>query len=150
MEVQYGARKDIRAWMRLVREVSWNFPGLETEDDLLQHQSTVLRFMGENRAICVKEQEEIIGVLLFSRKQNRICFLAVSPAHRRQGVATMLMREALKKLDKKRDILVTTFRAEDEKGVAPRRLYRNFGFVAGELKEEFGYPQQEFILHTTR
>ena len=36
---------------------------------------------------------------------------------------------------------------EDSKGTAPRALYRKFGFVEGELIEEFGYPNQRFILH---
>jgi hypothetical protein len=47
------------------------------------------------------------------------------------------------------DICVTTFRAGDEKGAAPRLLYRKFGFTEGELLEEFSYPVQRFILHRT-
>ncbi|MNU08177.1 hypothetical protein D3C72_2541000 [compost metagenome] len=44
------------------------------------------------------------------------------------------------------EITVTTFRAEDEKGIAPRPLYQKFGFVEAELTEEFDYPHQKFIL----
>jgi hypothetical protein len=44
-------------------------------------------------------------------------------------------------------ISVTTFRENDEKGIAPRSLYKKFGFVESEFVEKNGYLQQEFILH---
>ena len=75
-----------------------------------------------------------------------ICCLAVSPKYRRKGIASLLLEKALTELDRTRDITVTTFREDDEKGNAPRRLYQKFGFEEGNLLEEFGYPVQEFIL----
>lgn len=44
------------------------------------------------------------------------------------------------------DISVTTFREEDEKGRAPRPLYKKFGFKEDELTMEFEYPHQRFTL----
>ena len=76
-----------------------------------------------------------------------ICCLAVAPAYRRHGVASMLMTEALANLDRTKEISVSTFRADDEKGIAPRALYEKFGFIADELMEEFDYPSQKFVLH---
>ncbi len=32
MEVLFGTSSDIEQWMKLVKRVSWNFPGLETEE----------------------------------------------------------------------------------------------------------------------
>ena len=49
-----GTEQDIASWMELVKNVRWNFPGLETENALEEHKNTVLKFMGEKRAICVK------------------------------------------------------------------------------------------------
>lgn len=141
-----GERGDIGAWMELVRGVSPVFPGLETEEALEDHKNTVLRFMGEKRALCVKIRGEIAGVLLFSVKRNMICCLAVSPAHRKEGIASALLAAALERLDRSRDITVSTFRGGDEKGAAPRALYKKFGFEEGELVEEFGYPNQVFVL----
>lgn len=141
-----GERGDIGAWMELVRGVSPVFPGLETEEALEDHKNTVLRFMGEKRALCVKIRGEIAGVLLFSVKRNMICCLAVSPAHRKEGIASALLAAALERLDRSRDITVSTFREGDEKGAAPRALYKKFGFEEGELVEEFGYPNQVFVL----
>lgn len=146
MEVEYGTLRDIESWMELVKEVRGNFPGLETEEALEEHRQTVLRFMGENRALCVKDGDTVIGVLLLSQKHNMICCLAVAPLHRRKGIAGALLRKALSELDRSKEITVTTFREDDEKGTAPRALYQRFGFAEGKLLEEFDYPVQEFVL----
>lgn len=146
MEVLYGKHGDIISWMELVREVSSVFPGLETEEALEEHKNTILRFMDEKRALCVKIHGEIVGVLLFSLKHNMICCLAVSPAHRKEGIASALLAAAIERLDRSRDIAVTTFREGDEKGVAARTLYKKFGFAEDKLVEEFGYPNQLFVL----
>ena len=146
MEVEYGTLQDIGSWMELVRQVRWNFPGLETQAALEDHRQTVLRFMGENRALCMKNGDKVIGVLLLSKKHNMICCLAVDPAHRRSGIASALLEKALFELDRSQDITVTTFRENDEKGTAPRALYKRFGFAEGKLLVEFGYPVQEFVL----
>lgn len=146
--VTYGCENDIQSWMDLVRKVSWNFPGLKTEEDIVEHNKTVLRFMGEHRALCVKEKDIVIGVLLFSTKYNMICCLAVMPEYRNRGIGSELLRNALDKLDSSKDIIVTTFREEDEKGKAPRALYKKFGFSEDELIEEFGYPNQRFVLRS--
>lgn len=147
MRVEYGISRDIDSWMTLVKEVSWNFPGLETQEALDEHKATVLRFMSKRQAIYVKEENKIAGVMLFSRGHNMICCLAVSPDYRRCGVASMLMEEALRNLDRTREISVSTFRADDEKGFAPRAFYEKYGFVEGALMEEMNYPSQEYVLY---
>lgn len=146
MEVCFGIPADINQWMNLVRRVSGNFPGLETERDLEEHRQTVLRFIEKRQALCAKTDDRIQGVLLFSRNRNMICCLAVSPEIRRKGIASKLLETALGELDRNRDITVSTFREDDGKGAAPRSLYRKFGFVEAELTEAFGYPNQVFIL----
>ena len=40
---------------------------------------------------------------------------------------------------------VTTFRAENDWGTAPRALYERFGFVPEALVEENGYPCQRYV-----
>ena len=146
MEVEFGKVSYIDSWMTLVRKVSWNFPGLENEEGIIDHRNTVLKFISKNQAICVRENNRVIGVLLFSRYHNMICCLAVDPDFRRQGISSMLLEKALQELDRNRDITVSTFREDDEKGRAPRSLYKKFGFKEGELTVEFGYPNQVFVL----
>lgn len=148
MEAAFGDKSRIDSWMRLVRAVSRSFPGLETEESLVEHKQTVLKFMGKKQALCVMDKETVAGVLLFSRSRNMICCLAVDPAHRKQGIASILMRKALDELDRSKGITVSTFREHDEKGIAPRALYRKFGFQEGKMTEEFGYPTQIFVLYS--
>ncbi len=147
MQLFYGVPEDIEKWMSLVTCVRCNFPGLETQERLDEHKATVLKFMGKRQAICVKEGNEIAGVMLFSRGHNMICCLAVSPDYRRRGIASMLMDEALRNLDRTKEISVSTFRADDEKGPAPRALYEKYGFVEDALIEEMDYPNQKYVLH---
>ena len=146
MEVIFGESSYIDSWMQLVRKVSWNFPGLETEESIEEHKQTVLKFISKKQALCVRNQKAIVGVLLFSRNRNMICCLAVDPEHRKQGVASRLLGKALGEMDGSKEITVSTFRENDEKGIAPRALYRKFGFQEGDLTEEFGYPNQVFTL----
>ena len=150
MKVEFGRASDIDSWMQLVRKVSWNFPGLETEQSIDKHKIIVLKFMNDKRALCVKNEQDIVGVLLYPRKYNMICCLAVDPDYRKRGIASLLLREALNKLDRDKDITVSTFRENDVKGIAPRKLYKKFGFEEGELIEEFGYPNQRFVLHANK
>ena len=146
MKAEYGTPLDIESWMELVQRVSWNFPGLETEAAIEDHRKTVLRFMGENRALCVKNAEKVVGVLLLSKKHNMICCLAVAPEYRRKGIASALLEKALSALDRSKDITVTTFRDNDEKGIAPRGLYKQYGFTEEKLMVENDYPVQRFVL----
>ena len=146
MKVECGRSIDIESWMQLVQRVRWNFPGLDTAVALDDHRKTVLRFMGENRALCVKDAEKVVAVLLLSKKHNMICCLAVAPEYRRNGIASALLEKALTELDSSRDITVTTFRDNDEKGIAPRALYKRFGFAEEKLMVENDYPVQRFVL----
>lgn len=143
-KVLFGTPSDIESWMDLVNQVSWNFPGLETKEKIEEHKETVLRFMSKKQALCMKDGDGVI--VLFSRNHNMICCLAVSPQYRRCGIASKLLEKALGELNPNMDISVSTFREDDEKGIAPRALYKKFGFVEDELIEEFGYPNQKFII----
>lgn len=91
--------------------------------------------------------ENIVGVLLYSRKHNMICCLAVDSDYRKQGIESALLEKAIDKLDRRQDITVSTFRENDVKGTAARKLYKKYGFIEDELIEEFGYPNQKFVLH---
>lgn len=141
-----GLPEDINDWMALVTAVRRSFPGLETAQALDEHRATVLRFMAKGQALCVRDGAALAGVLLYSVRHNMICCLAVAPAFRRRGIASLLMTEALRRLDRTAEITVSTFRAGDEKGAAPRALYKKFGFGEGALTVEMGYPCQQFVL----
>jgi len=145
VEIGGGRVDDLDAWMELVRAVRGNFPGLETEDALEEHRQTVLKFIRRGSAFCARADGRIVGVLLFSPKRNQLCCMAVDPAYRRRGIAQAMFHRMLAAADPMEKITVTTFRAGDPLGVAPRAFYEKNGFTPGALCEEFGYPVQEYI-----
>ena len=51
MELLLGETTDIDSWMKLVKQVSWNFPGLETTENIDEHRDTVLKFMDKKQAL---------------------------------------------------------------------------------------------------
>ena len=133
--------------MALAEKVRDLFPGLETETDLMQHRETVLHLMGNDSAVCAVEGKELIGILLFSREEKELCFLAVAPQQRRRHIARRMVDFMLTQIPLGEEITVTTYRADDPRGQAGRTFYQRLGFVPGELTEAFGYPTQVFRLH---
>lgn len=147
MVIRKAKEIDIDQWINLVKNVRDSFPGLETEKALDEHRETALQFIRNEEAVAAFEGNELIGALLFSKEHNMICFLAVDPKHRKEGIASRLLSLALDALDKTTDVVVSTYRDTDEKGTAARKLYRKFGFEPEELIVEFGFPCQVFRLH---
>lgn len=143
--IRQGTPEDIPAWMALVRRVAWNFPGLETESALQEHEATVAKFIRKGNAVCALCEGRLIGVLLFSRRLNMLCCMAVDPEYRRRGAAQGMFDRMRCMADPSRPLTVTTFRAGDPKGDAPRAFYQKNGFREGELVEENGYPCQVFL-----
>lgn len=146
ISIDYGSSNDIDRWMRLVQTVSGSFPGLETEAALSEHRQTVLDFMGRQEAVSAKQDGEIVGVLLFSRENNMVCFLAVDPAFRRKHIAEKLFRFVLPQMSQDSPITVTTYREGVPEGIAARAFYQKLGFVPGKLTVEFGSEMQEFVM----
>lgn len=142
MEIQLGKELDIESWMNLVDQVKESFPGLE----MAEHRQTVLEFMGRNEAICAKAGGKIVGVLLFSKTDAMLCFLAVDPQYRRRHIGEKMVEFMLPLMNAGRDVVVTTYREDAPAGRAARAFYQKLGFVPGRLTEEFGSPVQEFVL----
>lgn len=147
MTCEFGTPNDIESWMKTVTAVRYEFPGLEDDDELNKHRDTVLKFMANDCALCVKDGNEIAGVILFSREKSMICFIAVLSSYRQQGIANMLLTDALYCLDRTKPIRVSTFCENDSRGVAPRALYKKFGFIPENIREDFGCTDQEFVLY---
>lgn len=140
-----GREWDIDSWMELVEQVKDGFPGLETREAMEVHRRTVLDFMAKGEAVCAKDGDAIAGVLLCSKEENQLCFLAVHEAYRRQHVARRMVDYMKTILDAQRDIVVTTYRDGVPEGRAVRAFYKRMGFAEGALTEEFHSPVQEFF-----
>lgn len=146
MEIGFGRECDIDNWMQLVNKVKENFPGLETKEALDEHRNTVLDFMRKQGAICAKNKDKIVGILLFAKEENMLCFLAVDGEYRRQHIAEEMVSYMLTFMDAKKEVVVTTYREGVPEGAAARAFYKRLGFMEGRLTEEFGSPVQEFVL----
>jgi len=133
--------------MEMVNLVRWNFAGLDTEELFLSYQNTVIKNINRNTAICAKQNKKVVGVLLYSIKYNMLCCMAVDPDYRRNGMATKIIDLMISQLPKDCDIVLSTFREGDEKGIAPRPFYKKMEFVEDELCYESEYPHQKFVLH---
>ncbi len=146
MLIELATKQNIDDWMDLVNKVKYGFPGLETQKALDEHRNTVLEFMEKGSAICAKAENRIVGALLFSNETNTLCFLAVDAEYRRQHIAEKMFSYMLTFMDSKKDISVTTYRADVPEGIPARMFYKRMGFSEGKLTEEFGSPVQEFVL----
>ncbi len=138
----FASPSDAPGWMRLVEAVKDNFPGLVMED----YRRVLMKNIERGSAICVRLETEVVGALLFSTAQRTLSFLAVHPAHRRNGLAATMVEKMLTAFPGGEEISVTTFRGDDPLGAAPRALYMKLGFQAAELVTEFGHPCQRFVL----
>ncbi len=146
VEICYATMGDLDSWMNLIDIVSWNFPGLGTQEEVYRYRDTVIKNINRKSAICAKDGNIVVGFLLFSTKYNMLCHMAVHPEYRRMKIAFSMIELMLKNLDRNSDIVVTTFREDDEKGVAPRALYKRVGFEEAELCFDQDYPEQKFIM----
>lgn len=139
--------KNLPSWMSLVEIVRESFPGLETEKDMEEYRKTVIKFIEQKRAICAVDGNMVTGILLYSKTRNMLCCMAVHPEYRRQKIGSKMIQRMLQNLDTKKDIVVETFREEDEKGKGTREFYKSLGFEEGELcYSDSQYPVQKFVL----
>ena len=146
MEIRKGTISDIRLWMNLVDKVKNLFPGLETKEAVFEHEKTVLQFMAREEALCAETDGKIVGILLFSKEQNMLCFLAVDEDFRRQHIAYELVNRMYAYLDLSKNITLETHVEGVAQGIPARRFYKSLGFKEGIVKEEFASQVQEFIL----
>lgn len=145
--LNYAEMQDIDSWIKMIEIVRDNFPGLETAEKINDYRQTVIKNIKRKTAICVKYKCRVVGVMLFSYNSRCLSCMAVHPNHRRKGIASAMIEKMLSLFPDNTDITVTTFRENDIKGIAPRMLYKKYGFEEDELVTEFGYPNQKFILH---
>ena len=146
LKIGFAQQQHLESWMSLAEIVRWNFPGLETDGCLEDYKLEVVKNMERRSAICALDGNIVVGILLFSKKHNMIGCMAVHPEYRRKDIAGRMVRMMLAELDTDRDVIVDTFREEDERGTAPRAFYQKMGFVPGELGMAEGHPVQRFVL----
>lgn len=144
--IELARLEDLDSWMQMVEIVKDNFPGLDTPEGMGSYRDTVIKNINRQTAIVAKLDNNVVGVLIFSYNSKCLSCMAVHPDHRRKGISSEMMNKFLFMFPSDVELTVTTFRENDEKGIAPRQLYKKYGFVEDELVMEFNYPHQRFVL----
>lgn len=154
--IQYAGKNQLVSWMDLIELVRFDFPGLETEELVEGYRKTVMKNIERKSAVCALDESKVIGVLLFSKNNNMLSFIAVHPEYRRKHIATRMVQKMLINLDCTKDIYVDTYGEGDPQGRAARAFYKQLGFIEGEIvpwksgEIQIQYPQQRFILKANR
>lgn len=141
MNIGFAQSNDIDDWIKLLELVKDNFPGLDMEEYKKGLSTRIL----EQGALAAKENDMLIGAMLFSRESKELEFLAIHPQYRRLGTATALIQYMFAFFPKGSCFTVITYREDDPKGKAARELYKRIGFMPGELITVFDYPCKKFI-----
>jgi GNAT superfamily N-acetyltransferase len=125
--VKLATIADIESWMTLAREVEALFGPMSNFD------ATVRAKISDDAALCVHDGAGgLLGGVLVGGEapENWIRWLAVRRSARRKGVGSALLTAVLDRWPGPCTISLATFGADNPDGLAARRLYERFGFVA--------------------
>ena len=140
-DICLAERTDIPSWMSLMRLVIDGYPAMNEEDYL----SYLAKALDERRALVLRDQDVLIGVMAFSPDSGCIDFLGIHPQYRRRGIQKLFLDALLERYLPGKEICMTTYRAGDKADTGYREMLKHLGFAERELLVEFGYPTQRFV-----
>lgn len=140
MLIRWVTIEDKPAWMQLAGTLAdlYTSPTLAMDKVLHDYMiSKISRF--EALAAIDRMSGRFLGVIGFSRTNNRISWLVVQPDLRAKGVGKKLLTTALRHLDNTKDITVVTLTDDHVGGQAARTVFQKAGFVDnGNFTDENG------------
>lgn len=142
-DISIAEKRDIPAWMDLMRLVIDGYPVMD-EDDYLNE---ITKAVEEKRALLLKDENILIGAMTFSRDTGSIDFLGINPQYRNQKIPKLFLDALLEIYLPGQKISMTTYRQGDKADTGHRDLLKNLGFAERELLTEFGYPTQRFVFY---
>lgn len=137
----FAGKEDILEWMDLMRQVIDGYPVMDEADYL----EKLMIFIEERRALVLRDQGILVGVMAFSNQTGSIEFLGVHPQYRRRGIQKLFVEALLKRYLPGREISMTTYREGDKADTGYREMLKRMGFAERELLMEYGYPTQRFV-----
>lgn len=133
-------QEQILTMMELVKD---DFAGYQEKEFL----EALYQAIDKKEALLEEIKKEIAGLILFSKIDRELSFLAVHPDYRKRGVAKGLILKMARYFKTGDTIHVTTFRENDSKGIAARACYHACGFKDDEEIVVLNYPCQKMVLN---
>lgn len=141
--IRYAVKSDESQILSMMELVKDDFAGYKEKEFLEAVHNAVCN----EEAIVETEDGRITGLLMCSKKEKELTFLAVHPKYRKRGVAKRLISEMSRWFTAGDIIEVITFQDGDPKGIPARACYHACGFTDDEKLTVFDYPCQKLILH---
>lgn len=140
--IRYVVKSDINQILSLMDMVKDDFVGYKEKEFL----EAVYIAINNDEAIMEDDEGKIAGLLMCSKNEKELTFLAVHPEYRKKGVAKKLIKNMSEWFTAGDIITVTTFQDGDPKGISARACYHTCGFVDDEKLTVFDYPCQKLVL----
>lgn len=140
--IRYVTKNDENQILSMMELVKDDFAGYK-ESEFLE---AMYQAISNDEFIMEEENGNLAGLLMCSKKEKELTFLAVHPEYRKCGVAKRLIEEMMGWFTGGDIISVVTFREGDPKGIPARACYHACGFVDGEELTVFDYPCQRLLL----
>lgn len=131
---------DISSWQQLAGTVAELFgsPNMPFEQSFLSYMNSKIAKLEALIAVD-RMSNECLGIIGFSRTNNRISWFAVSEKYRNKGIGARLLNTALRHLDTSKNITVDTFCEDCLLGQPARAVYQKAGFTETEtFTDEYG------------
>lgn len=107
MLIRWAIPEDKASWIKLAENVAniFSFPTMSTDKDFLEYiDNKISKF--EALISIDRMSGNCIGIISFSRTNNRITWFGVFEQYRGKGIGTRLLSTAVRQLDTSRDITV--------------------------------------------
>ena len=140
-DIRLAEKKDIPDWMDLMRLVIDGYPVMDEAEYLAKLEESI----SEGRAIVLRDENCLVGAMVFTCSPGSIEFLGIHPQYRNRGLQKLFLDALLEIYLPGQEISTTTYREQDKADTGHRDLLLQLGFAERELLTEFGYPTQRFV-----
>ena len=139
--IRYVTKNDEGQILSMMELVKDDFAGYKEKEFL----EAVYSAISNDEAIMEEKDGRIAGMLMCSRGEKELSFLAVHPEYRKKGVAKRLIEKMTEWFTVGDIISVVTFQDGDPKGIPARACYHACGFADDEKLTVFEYPCQKMV-----
>jgi len=133
MLIRAVVKEDIPAWLAIAHEGDNIIARMIPDIAVFYHgfNAYMARKIKQNEAFMAYDvlSGKCLGIVAFSKKNNRISFIGINKTANFQTVGTKLMEHALKQLDNKKEITANVIDSNTGVFQKERLLYKSFRFI---------------------